>query len=277
MTLVFNNRRRSRSRFTPTRLVIGALFALFAFITYQCSTEFNPVTGEKQQIAMTASEEIAIGLQAAPEMAQQHGGLSPDKRAQALVDEVGHRIVDNTAAAETPWQFDFHLLADDDLVNAFALPGGQIFITEALYDRFETEGELAGVLGHEVGHVVARHASERLAKQKLTNGLTGGVLIASGGGASEAQIAQMVGQLINLRYGREDELQSDMLGVRFMAEAGYDPRALLRVMEILESSSGGSQTPGWYRTHPNYSNRVARIELAISEVFPDGIPGDLRR
>ena len=116
------------------------------------------------------------------------------------------------------------MLADPKTVNAFALPGGPIFITEGLLRQLKTEAELAGVLGHEIGHVIARHSSERLAKQQLTQGLLGALVVGSGD-YTTAQIGQMVGSMINMKYGREDELESDALGIRIMAEAGYDPRA----------------------------------------------------
>lgn len=264
--------RPRRRRFNSPRLLMAAGLAIFALISYQCSTEHNPITGENQRVALSTEQEIALGLRAAPEMLARHSGLYNDAAAQALVDRVGHRLVESGAAAATPWQFDFHLLADEQLVNAFALPGGQVFITAALYHQFSSEAELAGVLGHEIGHVVARHSAERLAQQKLTDGLTGAVLVAAGSGATEAQIAQMVGQLINMKYGREDELQSDMLGVRFMVEAGYDPRALIRVMQILERAGDGSGPPEWMSTHPGHDNRVATIEAAIADQFPSGVP-----
>jgi len=180
--------------------------------------------------------------------------------------------VKSSEAGKTSWKFDFHLLADPRTVNAFALPGGQVFITAALFNRFDSEGELAGVLGHEIGHVVARHSAQRMAKQQLTQGLTGAVLVAAGGGGSEAQIAAMVGQMINMKYGREDELQSDTLGVLFMSEAGYDPRSLIKVMQILEDASGGEAPPEWMSTHPSHGNRVATIQAAIDKLYPQGVP-----
>ena len=274
--------RRAPARMGPsrrgsgrTRLMIGLLFAGVAFLSYQCSTEYNPVTGEEQHIAITPDQEIALGLQAAPEMMQQHGGLHPDQQAQQLVDQIGEKLVRSSKAADTGWAFEFHLLADPQTVNAFALPGGQVFITAALLNRLETEGQLAGVLGHEIGHVVARHSAQRMAKQALTQGLTGAVLVASGGGAGEAQMAQMVGQMVNMKYGREDELQSDQLGVLFMSEAGYDPRALIGVMRILNEAAGGQTPPEWMSTHPSHGNRVATIEAAIAQVYPGGVPSGM--
>ena len=256
------------------RLLMALVVAAFALFSYYSSKEYNPVTGEDQYIALTPSQEIALGLQAIPEMTQMHGGEYRDQDLQDYVDEVGFRIVDNSAARETEWDFEFTLLHDPKTVNAFALPGGPMFITKALYDRLETEGQLAGVLGHEIGHVVARHSAQRIAKANLSQGLIEAVVVASGD-ARSAQLAQMVGQMVNMKYGREDELQSDLLGVQFMVEAGYDPRALIAVMAILEDASGGAAPPEFMSTHPNPGNRAERIEEAINQLFPDGVPDGL--
>lgn len=232
------------------------------------------MTGEEQHLSLAPQQEIALGLQAMPQMMQQYGGEHPDQQAQALVDRVGQRVVAKSDAATTDWQFDFHLLADPRTVNAFALPGGQIFITAALLSQLESEGQLAGVLGHEVGHVVARHSAQRMAKQQLTQGITGAVLVAAGGGG-EAQLAQMVGQMVNMKYGREDELQSDTLGVRFMSQAGYDPRAMIGVQEILARQHEGQAPPEIMSTHPSAPNRIQTIEAAIAAIYPGGVPTGL--
>jgi beta-barrel assembly-enhancing protease len=265
-----------RGSFLGPRVWMAIALVGFAFLSYQCSTEYNPVTGEEQHIALAPQQEIALGLQAMPEMMQQYGGEHPDQQAQALVDRVGERVVAQSDAAQTDWQYDFHLLADPQTVNAFALPGGQIFITAALLQKLQTEGQLAGVLGHEVGHVVARHSAQRMAKEQLTQGITGAVLVASGGGNNEARMAQMVGQMVNMKYGREDELQSDELGVRFMSQAGYDPRAMIGVQEILAAEAGGQAPPEIMSTHPSAPNRIQTIEAAIAGIFPNGVPSDLQ-
>jgi len=263
------------------RLLIGLVMAAFALFSYFRSSVYNPVTGEKQHINITEEQEIALGLQSAPEMAAQFGGLHPDQQAQALVDAVGRRLVENSAASQTPYKFEFNLLADDRTVNAFALPGGPVFITAALFNRLQSEGQLAGVLGHEIGHVVARHSAQQIAKQQLTQGLTGALVLSTydpynPSSQRTAQIAMVIGQLVNMKYGREDELQSDYLGVRFLADAGYDPRALIGVMQILAEAGGGARQPEFFSTHPNPENRVAQIEAAIHERFPDGVPAGLR-
>jgi predicted Zn-dependent protease len=258
------------------RFIIAILIALMALITYFSSTSENPVTGEKQRVAMTPDQEIALGYRSAPQMAAQMGGLSQNEKARALVRQVGERLVAKSFAAKSPYKFSFHVLADPRTVNAFALPGGPIFITEGLLRLLKTEGELAGVLGHEIGHVIGRHSSERLAKQQLTQGLIGALVVGSGD-YTTAQIGQMVGGMINMKYGREDELESDGLGVRIMAEGGYDPRALMRVMEVLAKASGGSRQPEFFSTHPAPENRAARIKEAIARQFPDGVPEGLKK
>jgi predicted Zn-dependent protease len=256
------------------RIIVGVIMAVIALVSYFGSQVYNPVTDEKQYLSLTKDQEIALGLQAAPEMIDQFGGLHPNQELQALVDRVGQEVVRDSQAGDTEWPFEFHLLADSDTVNAFALPGGQIFITAALFEQLETEAQLAGVLGHEVGHVVARHSAQRLAKAQLSEGLTGAVAVASGD-ARAAQVAAVVAQLINMRYGREDELQSDELGVDFMVDAGYDPRGMIGLMEILAAAGGGARQPEFFSTHPNPDNRIENIQQAIREEFPNGVPEEL--
>lgn len=274
------SRNRPRGRGLGLRVLLGIGMAVISIIGFLSSREFNPVTGEDQYVRLTKEQEIAMGLQTAPEVAAEFGGLSQDRQARQVVDEVGKYLVANSIAADSGYPFEFSVLADDQTVNAFALPGGPIFITEALLSRLESEGQLAGVLGHEIGHVLARHSAERIAQLELQQGLTGALVIATydpenPSSQQAAMMAALVGQFITMRYGREDELQSDRLGVRILAETGYDPRALIRVMEILEEASGGSSMPEFASTHPNPGNRIREIEAAIQEQFPNGVPEGL--
>jgi predicted Zn-dependent protease len=132
------------------------------------------------------------------------------------------------------------------------------------------------VLGHEIGHVIARHSSERLAKQQLTQGLLGALVVGSGD-YTTAQIGQMVGSMINMSYGREDEIESDALGIRIMAEAGYHPGGMIRVMEVLAKASGGSRQPEFFSTHPAPENRAERIRAEIAKRYPQGVPDGLKK
>jgi beta-barrel assembly-enhancing protease len=246
------------------RWLIALVVAAFGLISYCSTTSENPITGEKQHIKMTAEQEVALGRQIAPQMAAQLGGVLKGPSAER-VRRIGERIVAQSSASGTPYKYNFYVLADRTTVNAFALPGGQIFITDALLGLLNTEDELAAVLGHEVGHVLARHSAERLAKQQLTQQLIGAVIIGSGS-YDAAQLAQLAGSMINMKYGRDDEIESDTLGLRLMREAGYDPRAMITVMQVLEKASGGSRTPEFASTHPSPANRIQRIREQLENM-----------
>jgi predicted Zn-dependent protease len=263
------------------RLMIAIVIAVIGGLFYFCRTEVNPVTGEKQRVAMSAEQETALGIQTAPQMAAEFGGLHPDPALQEYVEQLGERIVAASAARGSKYQYDFHLLMDPETVNAFALPGGQVFITAALLERLQDEAQLAGVLGHEIGHVVGRHSAQQLAKAQLTQILVGAAGVAGSSedssGQQAAAVAAVVGQLVNMRFGRKDELESDRFGVRFMSEAGYDPRSLIEVMGILAAANSGSERPEFLSTHPDPGNRQGEIEAEIARLYPGGLPGGLAR
>ena len=253
------------------RLIMAAAIAIFSLISYFGTTQNNPITGETQHISITPDQETALGLQAVPEMESQFGGEDTNANDQAIVTQVGNNILQGSSAGNAPYQFDFHLLADPQTINAFALPGGQVFITRALYEKLQTEGELAGVLGHEIGHVVARHSAEQIAKTQLTEGLTGAAVIAAydpnnPSSAQSAQIAALIGQLVTLKFSRSDELEADKFGVCFMNEAGYDPNEMISVMQVLEAASSGNQPPEFFSTHPSPANRIQQIQTDIQNI-----------
>ena len=245
------------------RLLIGAGIILFTLFKYYSKRETNEYTGKSQSVDLTVDQEIQLGLQSAPQMAAQHGGLHPNQQAQQLVDNVGAKLVNNSIARQSPYKYEFHLLRDPQTINAFALPGGQIFITYALYSKLENEDQLAGVLGHEIGHVLGRHSAERMAKQGLTQGLISGVMV--GGGEGIGQMSAMIANTINMKYGREDELESDELGVLFLIKAGYQPEEMIGVMEILKAAAGPNRTPEFQSTHPDPENRIEMIKEAIDK------------
>jgi predicted Zn-dependent protease len=261
------------------RLILGLVFVVGGLFSYFGNTDINPVTGEKQRVQLTPRQEVVLGLQSRQQMAAQHGGLFPDERLQAYVDAVGDRVIKQSSAGKSPYPFEFHLLRDGQTVNAFALPGGQIFITAALLGRMTTEAQLAAVFGHEVGHVVGRHGAEHLAKQQLGGALVNAVGIAASGGndggQTAAMMAQAASQLANLRYGRKDESESDKLGFKFMVEAGYDPRGSLELMQILAKAGGGQRPPEMLSSHPDPGNRLEDLAAMIKQQFPQGIPANL--
>lgn len=276
MTRTYRTRPGGR-RMGKGRFVVALVMVAMALISYYGSRSYNPVTDETQYVAITPEQEIALGLQSVDQMAAQHGGVYPDESLQELIDSVCAQIIQNSDAANTDWPFECTLLADQESVNAFALPGGQMFITAALFNRLETEGQLAGVMAHEIGHVVARHSAQQIAKQQLSQGLTGAAVIAAYDpsdprSAGAAQVAALISNVVNMRFGREDELQSDELGVLFMAQSGYDPRSLVDVMMILAEAGGGNRQPEFMSTHPYPENRIEEIQRHIRELFPDGVP-----
>jgi predicted Zn-dependent protease len=272
------------------RLLIAAAIAIFALISYYGNPgDRNKITGAVERVAMNdEDQEVAMGLSAVPEIEQQFGGFSNNRADNGRVQDVGaqllaalQRYVDEKQKETgeefvNPYTFDFHLLRDPQTVNAFALPGGQIFITKALLDRLTTDGELAGVLGHEVGHVIERHGNKRMAQQQLFGGLAaaGGV---AGGDANSARMAQAAAQMVQMKYGREDELESDKWGVRLTYLAGYDPRSMIGVMKVLDEASPGGGPPEMLSTHPKPANRVQYIQQVIEEEFPNGVPSGLRK
>jgi predicted Zn-dependent protease len=241
------------------RILIGLAIVLFAFFNKCNNSEKNPYTGRVQNINMTSDQEIAIGLQSLPQMKMAYGGLYPDMASQAFIDKVGNKLVQNSIARETPYNYEFHLLSDANTINAFALPGGQIFITYALFSKLQNESQLAGVLGHEIGHVIGRHSAERIAESEFWKTISMGASV----GADAGELVAGIAQSTLLKNGRNDELESDELGVLFMINAGYDPNEMIGVMNILKSAAGPGRLPEFQSTHPDPENRIDKIKKTI--------------
>jgi len=265
------------------RLLVAAVIIIISLISYFGHSDYNQVTHKNQHVGgMTPDQEIALGRESASAMAAQYGGIDGDPRHNLRVDHVGQQLIDESDAKGAPYKFDFHVLADNQTINAFALPGGQVFITDGLLNRLKTDGQLAGVLGHEIGHVVDRHGAQHLAKQRLTQGLGGAAVLATYDPNNprttrNVMLAQAIEQLVTLKFGRNDELEADRLGVRFMAQAGYDPNSMIDVMEILREASKGGAPPEFFSTHPNPGHREDRIKAAIEAEYPNGLPPGLKK
>jgi predicted Zn-dependent protease len=214
-------------------------------------------------------------------MIAQFGGEYRNAKAQDELDAIGAELLAalkkdlDAKGRSIPYPFQFHLLADDHTVNAFALPGGQVFVTHALSRELQSHAQLAGVVGHEIGHVLSRHSAQQMAKQQLTQGLAGAAGVAAGS-YDAARMANLVANLANMKFSRNDELEADRWGVRLMGMAGYDPRAMIEVMQILERV-GGANEPEFLSTHPKPGNRAEYIKQVIADVYPNGIPAGARR
>ncbi len=232
----------------------------------------NPATGARELIIISEEEEIALGNDAAPEFEKEFGGKVANARLQDYVSRVGQAVA---ARSERKMPYAFTLV-NSEVPNAFALPGGKIFITAGLMRMMANERELAAVLGHEVGHVSALHNVKGLQRQlgvellaKLASEAVGGK------GGQAAQIGtQIVGGMVNLRYGRNDEYQADDLGIRYMTKAGYSPWGMAELLKALVdlSASSGGKTPEMLSTHPDPENRVKRASKTIQEKHPDFAP-----
>jgi beta-barrel assembly-enhancing protease len=257
------------------RLIGAILLALIGWAMYMSQVEENPVTGERQHVAISPDQEVRLGLETAPEMSREMGGELPayDRRTQ-IVQRLGKTLVDNTQAKKSPWKFQFHLLADNETVNAFALPGGQIFITLGLFNRLDNEAELTGVLSHEMGHVIERHTAQQMATSQLGQWLV--VAVATGTNDSDSygtnstpfMIASLVNQMIQLRYSRQDESQADTWGLKLMEEIGFNPRAMIDVMEILKAAGGRGAPLAIFQTHPDPDLRIQQIKAYLTEHPP---------
>ena len=261
------------------RIGIALAVAAFAIISFLGSKTYNPVTGQDQYVSISQEQEIALGIQAAPQMEAQFGGLEPDQDYQTIVQNVGKYIIDNSEATQSGYPFEFHVLADQKTVNAFALPGGQIYITRALIDKFETEGQVAGVLSHEIMHVLARHSAEQIAQSQLAEGLTGALVLATydpndPSSMRTAQVAMLISQLVQMKFSRDDEIAADTFGVDLMSQSSYDPTRMISVMKILEGASSGAPIE-FFSTHPSPENRIGRIQAAITEKYPNGVPTEM--
>lgn len=218
----------------------------------------NPATGRSQLSFYSKQEEIEMGTQAMPGIVKEFGGAYPDAEAQAYVRDVGLRLsrVAEADYSGIPWEF---TLLNSDVINAFALPGGKVFITTGLARRFESESELAGVLGHEIGHVTAKHGDKRMSEAAVLQGAASIGGAASGSEALASLFTNGAG-IVLLRFSRDEEREADGLGLRYMTGAGYNPAGLLRVMEVLrDASKGGERQPEFLSTHPYPEDRIVRV------------------
>lgn len=256
--------------------IIGAIvIALMGFALYMSQTQINPVTGEKQHIAISTDQEIRLGLESAPEITRKMGGeISSTDPRTAEVQRIGALIVAHTDAATSPWKFKFHLLADTHTINAFALPGGQVFITLGLLNKLQTEAQLAGVLSHEMGHVLERHAAQQMAKSQLGQMFVTAASTAvsdsnnPGTFTDATMVAAVVNHMFQLRFSRHDESEADQWGLKLMTQSGFDPRAMIKVMEILKDSGSNEHGPEIFQTHPNPDLRIQQIKAYLTEHPP---------
>ena len=254
---------RTPMRFPKTTVAFPALLALVA----ACAK--NPATGSNQLMLVSESQEVEMGRQADQEIVASLG-LYPDSAWQRYIQAFGSRLAAASERPNLPWTF---RVVDDATVNAFAVPGGFIYVTRGILATLNSEAELAGVVGHEIGHVTARHTAASLSRQQIAQlGLVVGS-VASPTVARYAGLASQAVGLLFLKFSRDDETQADHLGLRYMSRGGYAEREMPHVFDMLgrvSAASGGSHLPQWLETHPDPENRKEAMEREIAALAESG-------
>ncbi len=260
------------------RHLFSLSFLLLFWVVFFPGCVRNTATGKLQFNSLSRAEEIQLGEEAKNSLTDQYGGMvndAPDYALQAYVTEVGLKLTAHVEEGyhDLPWEF---TLLDSEIVNAFALPGGKVFLSRGLAAMLDTEAELAGVLGHEVGHVTAEHADKRITNQLLLAGLVVGASVAAGQSDSDfvsigvPVLVGVGGQGFLLKFGRGEELESDRLGMRYMSKAGYSPAGQLGVMMALKRASEGTpRQPEILSTHPLAQTRIDQVKRLLREEYPD--------
>jgi predicted Zn-dependent protease len=228
----------------------------------------NPATGQRQLTLMSEAQEIEIGRQTHPEVLASIGAYD-NAEWQAYVQELGSKIAATSERPDLNWTF---TVLDDPVVNAMALPGGFVYVNRGILADFNSEAELASVLGHEIGHVTARHSVEQMSRAQLAQLGLGVAAIASEDFRQYAGLASQGLGILFLKFSRDDETQADELGLRYMVRDGYDPYQMPKVFQTLDRESqaqGLRATPEWMSTHPDPGNRVAAINARIAGLPPD--------
>jgi predicted Zn-dependent protease len=234
-----------------------------------CTT--NPATGKPQLSFFGEEAELEMGKDADMEIVSQVGLYEDDELADYVAD-VGHRLAAVSERPYLPWSFK---VLDDPTVNAFALPGGYVYVTRGILADLSSEAELAAVLGHEIGHVTARHSVHRQSEQLLATGAvwTAAVILDPDYADDWAALGMIGLSLAFLAYSRADERQADDLGLRYLMRAGYDPQQMPGVFEMLEQVSQaepGGHVPNWLSTHPDPGKRRLRISEEVTAVQAKG-------
>jgi predicted Zn-dependent protease len=246
------------------------ILMLLAFVFAGCT--LNPATGKKELMIFSDSQEINFGSEADPDIVWQFGGAYDDTQLNAYVNNVGQKVAASSDRTNIPYYFK---IVDTSDVNAFALPGGYVYITRGLLVKLENEAQLGAVLGHEIGHINARHSMKRM-QQTLGFSMIMSILDQAAGGSEKYQQwrgliktgSSVAYAAVSLGYGRDNELQADALGTQFADKAGYDPQGMIQLLEILKSLSESepSAVEEFFMSHPRTSIRITEVNTDIAKL-----------
>ena len=243
---------------------LGALVTVFALVAGMTGCATNPVTGKRELSLVSESQEIAMG-QASDKSVQAEYGLYNDPALAAYVDSIGQSLARHSERPSLPWHF---RVLDSPVVNAFALPGGYVYVTRGLLSVMNSEAQLAAVMGHEVGHVTARHSARQMTEQQIAQlGLGLGSILSARVAQYSGAASQGLG-LLFLKFSRDNETEADMLGVRYATRAGYDPREMpdtYVTLAAVAARGGAGRLPTILQTHPDPGDRFQRTTALASD------------
>lgn len=262
-----------RARSTSRHSILLAIL----LTAFQASCAVNPATGRREFMLVSEGQEIALGRDADPQIVAAFG-LYPDSGMQRYLRGLGDELAALSERPHLPWTF---RVLDDATVNAFALPGGYNYVTRGIMAYFESEAELVSVMGHELGHVTARHGAQQMSQQQLAAvGLVATSVLLPENLQGFVGLAAAGVQVLFLKFSRDDESEADMLGLRYMSAARYDPYQMPNVYEMLNAVSmaatGGERLPTWLSTHPDPVDRGERI-LALIDSLPRPLGSTVER
>ncbi len=230
----------------------------------------NEATGKSSLNLISVEKEIAIGTEAEPQFIEENGGLVESQKLRDYVSKLGHELAAVSERPDLPWNFN---VLNSAQINAFALPGGKVFMSRGLLEKMTNEAQLAGVLGHEIGHVTAQHVNSRMSQALIIQGIAIGASVA-GEVADDDTLrvlgvgAGVGGGVYLLKFGRDQESESDELGVRYMTRLGYNPIGQVQVMQILKEAAGNGSGPEFFATHPLPQTRIDRLQELIAKEYP---------
>lgn len=253
--------------------MISKQFLVILSLLLLSACAINPVTGKQELRFISDSEEVSLGRLSMPEVEATYGGVYNSKELNDYINKIGQKLA--RVSHRPQLQYSYKVL-NSNIVNAFALPGGFVYITRGLLEKLESECEVAAVLGHETGHVAARHSAKRLEQALGFEFITSFILERSDKSKSSKEkrmkeIASVIFTVIQLGYSREDEYQADELGLEYMYIAGYHPHCMVDMLEILkkEEKRSMSKFEEFFSTHPSTEHRLKEIEELIRKKFPN--------